>query len=63
MGVGERRGARVQEPRWATPGEVSSRAAGHTGSRGKRIVVVGWPGKISDLTDGLADFAPPGSLV
>ena len=31
--------------------------------RGKRIVVVGWPGNIRDLTDGIADFAPPGSQV
>jgi len=50
-------------PRSATPAEVSSRAAGHGCARGKRIVVVGWPGNISDLTDGLADFAPPGSQV
>ena len=37
---------------------------GHqTCGRGKSIVVIGWPGNIRDLTDGLADFAPPGSQV
>lgn len=41
-----------------------SELTGHQSlGRGKRIVIVGWPGSIRDLTDGIADFAPPGSQV
>lgn len=53
----------LQEPRAATAAEVAGRVAGHNCGRGRRIVVVGWPGNIRDLIDGIADFAPPGSTV
>lgn len=46
-----------REAKQATPAENTAR------TRGKRVVVVGWPGKISDLTEGLSWFAPPGSQV